>query len=308
MRYLVTGGGGFLGSHLCDRLLASGHSVVALDNFSTGSSENLVHLASNDSFDLLDGDVTVPFDVDVDGIFNLACPASPVHYQRNPTRTIKTAIVGAINSLDLAHKLGVPVLQASTSEVYGDPLESPQPETYWGNTNPVGIRSCYDEGKRAAETLFADYHREYSVDIRIARIFNTYGPRMALNDGRVVSQFITQALRAEPLTVFGDGTQTRSFCYVDDLITGLVALMGIPGHHTPVNLGNPIPISMVELAHEIIQITESPSGITHLPLPLDDPKTREPDIRLATELLGWKPRVDRTDGLASTVADFKTRV
>lgn len=308
MRYLVTGGSGFLGSHLCDRLLNSGHSVVALDNFSTGSAVNIAHLETNDSFEVLDWDVTTPFDVEVDGIFNLACPASPVHYQKNPTRTTKTSILGAINSLELAKKLRVPVLQASTSEVYGDPRESPQVEEYWGNVNPIGIRACYDEGKRAAETLFVDYFREFAVDIRIARIFNTYGPRMALDDGRVIPQFITQALSHEPLTVYGDGEQTRSFCYVDDLIDGFVALFERTGHHTPVNLGNPQPITMVQLAHEIIELTESKSSITNLPLPEDDPLMREPDIRLANEILGWKPRVERTLGLAATIADIQTRV
>lgn len=308
MRYLVTGGSGFLGSHLSERLLGSGHSVIALDNLSTGSATNVAHLLSNPNFELLDWDVTVPFDVDVDGIFNLACPASPIHYQRNPTRTTKTSIIGAINSLELAKKLRVPVLQASTSEVYGDPLESPQSEDYWGNVNPIGIRACYDEGKRAAETLFVDYHREFTVDIRIARIFNTYGPRMALDDGRVIPQFITQALRGEPLTVYGDGEQTRSFCYVDDLITGLVALFNHPDHHSPVNLGNPQPITMRDLANETIRLTESTSHITHLPLPLDDPLSREPDIRTAEEVLKWTPRVDRAEGLAATVADIRNRI
>jgi UDP-glucuronate decarboxylase len=307
VRYLVTGGSGFLGSHLSDRLLESGHSVVALDNFSTGSAENIAHLADNENFEILDWDVTVPFDVDVDGIFNLACPASPVHYQKDPTRTIKTSIMGAINSLELAKKLGVPVFQASTSEVYGDPRESPQTEEYWGNVNPIGIRACYDEGKRAAETLFVDYHREFSVDIRIARIFNTYGPRMALDDGRVIPQFISQALHDEPLTVYGDGTQTRSFCYVDDLIDGFVALFGLSGQHTPVNLGNPQPITMIQLADEIIQLTDSNSSVTHLPLPLDDPLMREPDISLAGRILDWHPRVERTTGLAATVADIRNR-
>ena len=307
MRYLVTGGSGFLGSHLCERLLKSGHSVVALDNFSSSSADNIAHLVSHDNFDVLDWDVTTPFDVDVDGIFNLACPASPVQYQRNPTRTIETSILGAINSLKLARKRGVPVLQASTSEVYGDPRESPQSEAYWGNVNPIGIRACYDEGKRAAETLFVDYFREFSVDIRIARIFNTYGPRMALDDGRVVPQFITQALRHEPLTVHGEGTQTRSFCFVDDLIDGLLALFERSGYHTPVNLGNPQPVSMTDLAREVIQLTESNSIVSYSPLPLDDPLMREPDIRLAADILGWKPRVERTAGLVATIADIRAR-
>jgi UDP-glucuronate decarboxylase len=307
MKYLVAGGAGFLGSHLCDHLVRAGHSVVALDNLSTGSADNIAHLSSNSNFEFLDWDVTHPFDVDVDGIFNLACPASPVHYQTNPTRTIKTAVLGAINSLDLAQKLRIPVLQASTSEVYGDPMENPQSEPYWGNVNPIGIRACYDEGKRAAETLFTDYHREFSVDIRIARIFNTYGPRMALNDGRVIPQFVTQALRDKPLTVHGEGTQTRSFCYVDDLIDGLLALFERSGYHTPVNLGNPQPVSMTELAHEVIQLTESKSTVSYVPLPLDDPLTREPDIRLAADILGWKPRVERTAGLVATIADIRAR-
>ena len=308
MRYLVTGGGGFVGSHLCERLLNAGHAVVALDNFSTGSRDNVDALVDWDDFEVLDWDVTVPFDVEVDGIFNLACPASPVHYQRNPTRTISTSFLGALNSLELAKRLGVTVLQASTSEVYGDPLKSPQPEEYWGNVNPIGIRACYDEGKRAAETLFVDYFREFAVDIRIARIFNTYGPRMALNDGRVISQFITQALRGEPITVHGDGGQTRSFCYVDDLVTGIVALFDAPNPETPINLGNPQPISMLDIAREILALTQSSSDVIYLPLPSDDPMQREPDIRRARELLGWSPQVERHDGLVRTIADIQTRV
>jgi UDP-glucuronate decarboxylase len=307
MRYLVTGGSGFLGSHLCERLLESGHSVVAVDDFSTGSRSNIAHLVGREHFTVLDWDVTQPFDVEVDGIYNLACPASPIHYQREPTRTIKTSVLGAINSLELAQRLGVPVLQASTSEVYGDPLESPQTEEYWGNVNPVGIRSCYDEGKRAAETLFMDYHRQFGVDIRIARIFNTYGPRMALDDGRVVPQFVTQALRGEPLTIYGDGEQTRSFCYVDDLVAGLIALFELDTDHAPVNLGNPQPMTMNELATEILDLTESSSQITYLPLPLDDPIQREPDIRRAQDLLGWSPKVGRREGLTATIADIRAR-
>jgi len=308
MRFLVTGGGGFVGSHLCERLLQSGHSVVALDNFSTGSVDNVRNLRDLDNFEVLDWDVSVPFDVEVDGIFNLACPASPIHYQKSPTRTIKTSVLGAINSLELAKKLGVPVLQASTSEVYGDPRESPQNEAYWGNVNPIGIRACYDEGKRAAETLFVDYHREFSLDIRIARIFNTYGPRMALNDGRVVPQFITQALRGEPITIYGDGQQTRSFCYVDDLVSGLASLFFTPGEHRPINLGNPQPITMVELADEIISLTNSTSNVLFMPLPQDDPLTREPDIRRARDVLYWSPRVGRTEGFTATIADIRPRV
>jgi UDP-glucuronate decarboxylase len=308
MRYLVTGGGGFLGSHLCERLLNAGHSVIALDNFSTGARENVRALNEIGEFEVLEWDVAVPFDVDVDGIFNLACPASPIHYQRQPTRTTKTSILGAINALELAKKLNVPVLQASTSEVYGDPLESPQVEEYWGNVNPIGIRACYDEGKRAAETLFVDYHREFSVDIRVVRIFNTYGPRMALNDGRVVPQFITQALRGEPLTIYGDGEQTRSFCYVDDLISGIVALFFAVGEHRPINVGNPEPISMNELAAEVINLTASTSSISYLPLPEDDPLIREPDISRAKDVLDWTPRVERTEGMAATIADIRQRI
>jgi UDP-glucuronate decarboxylase len=308
MRYLVTGGGGFLGSHLCERLLQSGHSVIALDDFSTGSRDNVRELGNLGDFEVLEWDVAVPFDVKVDGIFNLACPASPIQYQRYPTRTTKTSVLGAINSLELAKRLNVPVLQASTSEVYGDPRVSPQSEEYWGNVNPIGIRACYDEGKRAAETLFVDYHREFAVDIRIARIFNTYGPRMALNDGRVVPQFITQALRGEPLTVYGDGEQTRSFCYVDDLISGFIALFFHAGEHRPVNLGNPQPITMLELAEEIIHLTESTSKVSHLPLPEDDPLIREPDISRAKEVLNWSPVQGRTLGLSATIADIRERV
>jgi len=308
MRYLVTGGGGFLGSHLCERLLQAGHSVIAMDDFSTGSRENVRELGSLGDFEVLEWDVAVPFDLAVDGIFNLACPASPIQYQRYPTRTTKTSVLGAINALELAKKLDIPVLQASTSEVYGDPLESPQSEEYWGNVNPVGIRSCYDEGKRAAETLCVDYFREFSVDIRIARIFNTYGPRMALNDGRVVPQFITQALRGDPLTIYGDGKQTRSFCYVDDLISGFIALFFDSSEHRPVNLGNPQPITMLELADEIIHLTGSSSTVSYLPLPEDDPLIREPDITRATEVLNWSPRMERAEGLLATIADVRARV
>jgi UDP-glucuronate decarboxylase len=308
MRLLVTGGGGFLGSHLCEYLLRSGHSVIALDDFSTGSRENLRDLGTLGDFEVLEWDVAVPFDVDVDGIFNLACPASPVQYQLSPTQTIKTSIMGAINSLDLARKLNIPVLQASTSEVYGDPLESPQAEEYWGNVNPIGIRACYDEGKRAAETLFVDYHREHSVDIRVVRIFNTYGPRMGLDDGRVVPQFITQALRGEPLSIYGDGKQTRSFCFVDDLISGIAALFFQSGEHRPINLGNPQPITMLELAEEVILLTGSTSSISHMPLPEDDPLSREPDIHRAEDVIDWRPLVDRTTGLTATIADIRQRL
>ena len=308
MRYLVTGGGGFLGSHLCERLLQSGHSVIALDDFSTGSRDNVRDLGTLGEFEILEWDVAVPFDVEVDGIFNLACPASPIQYQRYPTRTAKTSILGAINSLELAKKLDIPVLQASTSEVYGDPRESPQSEEYWGNVNPIGIRACYDEGKRVAETLFVDYFREFSVDIRIARIFNTYGPRMALDDGRVVPQLITQALRGDPLTIYGDGEQVRSFCYVDDLVSGLVALFFQTGEHRPVNLGNPQPITMVDLAFEIIHLTKSTSKVSYLPLPEDDPLIREPDISRAEEVLNWSPRMGRAEGVMATIADIRQRL
>jgi UDP-glucuronate decarboxylase len=308
MRFLVTGGAGFLGSHICERLLQSGHSVVAMDDFLTGSRNNLEHLAGSGALEILEWDVAIPYELEVDGIFNFACPASPIHYQRNPTTTIKTSILGAINSLDLARKLRIPVLQASTSEVYGDPLESPQSESYWGNVNPIGIRACYDEGKRAAETLFVDYHREHAVDIRIARIFNTYGPRMTLNDGRVVPQFITQALRGDPLTIYGDGGQTRSFCYVDDLISGILALFFQSDEHRPVNLGDPQPITMVKLAEEIVHLTGSGSTISFLPLPEDDPMSREPDISRAKTVLDWAPQVARAEGLTATIHDIQSRM
>lgn len=305
MRILVTGGAGFLGSHLSERLLSMGHEVICVDNFYTGAKENIHHLLSNKNFELLRHDVTIPLYVEVDGIFNLACPASPVHYQRNPIQTLKTSVHGAINVLGLAKRLNVRVLQASTSEVYGDPAMSPQNESYWGNVNPIGIRSCYDEGKRAAETLFMDYHRQHGLDIRIARIFNTYGPRMAPNDGRVVSNFITQALRNEDITIYGDGSQVRSFCYVDDLISGLISFFFSDASVGPINIGNPEPITMKQLASEVIAITESKSRCVFLPLPGDDPLTREPDIRKAHELLNWSPTVNRFEGLAATVKYFK---
>ena len=285
MKILVTGGAGFLGSHLCEKLLHLGHEVVSVDNFYTGSKKNVSHLTAHPNFELIRHDVTFPLFIEVDGIFNLACPASPIHYQRNPVQTTKTSIHGAINILGLAKRTGARVLQASTSEVYGDPTISPQPESYWGNVNPIGIRACYDEGKRAAETLFFDYFRQYQLDIRVARIFNTYGPRMAPDDGRVVSNFIVQALHNQELTVYGEGKQVRSFCYVDDLIEGLISLFFTEGIHEPINLGNPAPITMLELAEEIISITGSKSRITYLPLPSDDPLTREPDIAKARQLL-----------------------
>jgi UDP-glucuronate decarboxylase len=305
MRILVTGGAGFLGSHLCERLLDMGHSVLCVDNFYTGNQKNIEHLRDNRDFELLRHDVTFPLYVEVDGIFNLACPASPIHYQKNPVQTFKTSVHGAINMLGLAKRTRARFFQASTSEIYGDPTISPQPEEYWGNVNPIGIRSCYDEGKRAAETLTFDYHRQFGLDIRVARIFNTYGPRMDSNDGRVVSNFIVQALRGEPITVYGDGTQTRSFCYVDDLIEGFIKLFFTEKVHEPVNLGNPMPINMLELANEVIGLTESRSKIEMRPLPGDDPKQREPLIQRAERLLGWKPVVDRQTGLKKTIDYFK---
>ena len=305
MRILVTGGAGFLGSHLCDKLLSLGHSVLAVDNFYTGDQKNIAHLRDNRDFELMRHDVTFPLYVEVDGIFNLACPASPVHYQRNPVQTFKTSVHGAINMLGLAKRTGAKFFQASTSEIYGDPTISPQPEEYWGNVNPIGIRSCYDEGKRAAETLTFDYHRQFGLDIRVARIFNTYGPRMAANDGRVVSNFIVQALKGDPITVYGDGTQTRSFCYVDDLIDGFIKLFFKDGVIEPVNLGNPEPINMLELASEIIELTSSNSKIELHDLPEDDPKQREPRIDKAKELLGWIPSTQRRLGIIKTIDYFK---
>jgi UDP-glucuronate decarboxylase len=305
MRILVTGGGGFLGSHLCERLLELNHEVICADNFFTGSKSNIAHLLDSKKFELLRHDVTLPLYVEVDGIFNLACPASPVHYQSNPVQTLKTSVHGAINLLGLAKRTNARILQASTSEVYGDPEHSPQSEEYWGRVNPIGVRACYDEGKRAAETLFVDTHRTFNTDIRIARIFNTYGPRMALNDGRVVSNFIIQALQDKPITIYGDGNQTRSFCFVSDLIEGLVSLFFKDGIHTPINLGNPSPISVRELALEIVALTGSNSKIIHLPLPGDDPIQREPNVEKAERLLGWRPRVDREEGLLNTIGYFK---
>ncbi len=305
MRILATGGAGFLGSHLSERLLNMGHSVLCVDNFYTGNQKNIEHLRDHREFELMRHDVTFPLYVEVDGIFNLACPASPVQYQRNPVQTFKTSVHGAINMLGLAKRTGARFFQASTSEIYGDPTLSPQPEEYWGNVNPIGIRSCYDEGKRAAETLTFDYHRQFGLDIRVARIFNTYGPRMDANDGRVVSNFIVQALKGEPITVYGDGTQTRSFCYVDDLIEGFIKLFFTEKVYEPVNLGNPSPINMLELANEVITLTGSKSKIEMRPLPGDDPKQREPLIEKAEKLLGWKPVVDRRTGLSKTVEYFK---
>lgn len=301
MRILVAGGGGFLGSHLCERLLNEGHQVVAMDNFFTGRMENIQHLHDNSNFELLNHDVTIPIEVEVDGIFNLACPASPVQYQKNPVETIRTNILGAINLLELAKRMNARILQASTSEVYGDPKVDPQDESYWGNVNPIGVRSCYDEGKRAAETLFTDFHRQFGVDIRIARIFNTYGPRMAASDGRVITNFLHQALRNQPITVYGDGLQTRSFCYVDDLIEGIARLFWRESEWSPINLGNPDPVTMVTLAREIIEMTNSDSEISFEPLPEDDPRDRRPDISKAIEILNWKPQVERVVGLKRTI-------
>lgn len=308
MRILVTGGAGFLGSHLIERLLEMRHDVICVDNLYTGSKRNLDKFKSSPHFEFIRQDITFPLYVEVDGIFNLACPASPVHYQRHPVATLKTSVHGAINILGLAKRTHARVLQASTSEVYGNPKETPQNEDYWGNVNPIGIRACYDEGKRAAETLFFDYHREFNVDIRVARIFNTYGPRMALDDGRVVSNFIVQALKNQPVTIYGNGSQTRSFCYVDDLIEGLIRLFFTEKVIEPVNLGNPSPKNMIELAKEIIRLTNSSSTLVHKDLPLDDPLVREPNINRAKSLLNWEPKVKLEQGLSKTIEDFKTRV
>ena len=307
MRLLVTGGAGFLGSHLCDRLLSEGHEVICADNFYTGSKANIRHLIENPRFELLRHDVTFPLYLEVEGIFNLACPASPIHYQKNPVQTLKTSVHGAINLLGLAKRTGARILQASTSEVYGDPEFMPQHESYWGRVNPIGIRACYDEGKRAAETLFFDTYRQFGTDIRVARIFNTFGPRMAANDGRVVSNFIVQGLENRNITIYGDGTQTRSFCYVDDLIDGICRLFFTEGVYEPVNIGNPEPITMLTLAQEIIKITNSNAEIEHQPLPMDDPLQREPDITKAKALLGWYPQINRYAGLQLTVDYFKSR-
>ncbi len=309
-RILITGGAGFIGSHLCERLLNEGNDVVCLDNYFTGSKENIAHLLSNPYFELVRHDVTTPFYAEVDEIYNLACPASPVHYQYNPIKTVKTSVMGAINMLGLAKRVKAKVLQASTSEVYGDPDVHPQPESYWGNVNPIGIRSCYDEGKRCAETLFMDYHRQNNVRIKIIRIFNTYGPRMNPDDGRVVSNFIVQALRGEDITIYGDGTQTRSFQYVDDLVEGMARLMATPDNVTgPVNVGNPNEFTMLELAEKVIKLTGSTSKLIFKPLPSDDPRQRQPDIKKAYDLLsGWKPNVQLEEGLIKTIAYFRSKV
>ena len=303
---LVTGGGGFIGSHLCELLLSRGNDVICLDNFFTGSKNNIRHLLSNPSFELIRHDVTIPIELEVDAIYNLACPASPIHYQHDPVQTIRTSILGATNMLDLARRLRIPILQSSTSEVYGDPKEHPQRETYWGNVNPIGIRSCYDEGKRCAETLFFDYHRQYGIPIKVVRIFNTYGPQMHPNDGRVVSNFIVQALKGSDITIYGDGSQTRSFCYVSDLVVGLEAMMHTPNRVTgPVNLGNPGEFTVRELAETIIRLTGSKSQIVYKPLPQDDPVRRKPDISLAGELLGWTPKIALEEGLKKTIEYFR---
>jgi UDP-glucuronate decarboxylase len=307
MRILITGGAGFIGSHLCERLLGEGNEVLCLDNFFTGRRENIIHLLDNPRFELLRHDVTEPILLEVDQIYNLACPASPVHYQYNPVKTVKTSVMGAINMLGLAKRVRARILQASTSEVYGDPLVHPQPESYWGNVNPIGLRSCYDEGKRLAETLMTDYHRQNKVDVRIARIFNTYGPRMLEDDGRVVSNFIVQALRGEPLTLYGEGQQTRSFCYVDDLLEGLIRLMNVDDLHDPVNLGNPGEFTIKQLAEAVMTIVGTDCGFKYLPLPEDDPKQRKPDISRAQTVLGWQPTIPLHEGLEKTVEDFRRR-
>ena len=302
---LVTGGAGFIGSHLCERLLAAGHDVICLDNFFTGSKRNVEHLINHPRFELLRHDVTFPLYIEVDEIYNLACPASPVHYQHDPVQTTKTSVHGAINMLGLAKRLRCRILQASTSEVYGDPSVHPQTEDYWGNVNPIGPRSCYDEGKRCAETLFFDYHRQHKLEIKVARIFNTYGPRMQPYDGRVVSNFIVQALKGEPITLYGDGSQTRSFCYIDDLVDGLVRLMESPKELTgPVNLGNPDEFSVRELAEMVIAMIGSPSRLVSQTLPVDDPKQRQPDIGLAKSQLGWVPKIPLREGLQATIGYF----
>jgi|TARA_R100000005_G_scaffold67464_1_gene35573 UDP-glucuronate decarboxylase len=305
-RVLITGGAGFLGSHLCERLLADGHDVLCVDNFFTGSRDNVLHLLGNPRFELLRHDVTFPLYVEVDQIYNLACPASPIHYQLDPVQTTKTSVHGAINMLGLAKRVNASILQASTSEVYGDPEVHPQQEGYWGRVNPVGPRACYDEGKRCAETLFFDYFRQHGLRIKVARIFNTYGPRMHPNDGRVVSNFIVQALRGAPITLYGDGQQTRSFCYVDDLIEGLIRLMNTPDEITgPVNLGNPVEFTIRELAEQVLAQTRSQSPLLQEPLPQDDPRQRQPDIDLARQLLGWEPAVPLADGLERTIDYFR---
>jgi UDP-glucuronate decarboxylase len=305
LRVLVTGGAGFLGSHLCDRLIAQGADVLCLDNFFTGSKKNILHLMGNNNFELVRHDLVQPIFLEVDQIYNLACPASPVHYQYNPVKTVKTNVMGAVNMLGLAKRVNARILQASTSEVYGNPQEHPQKETYWGHVNPIGRRSCYDEGKRVAETLMMDYHRQNQVDVRIVRIFNTYGPRMAISDGRVVSNFIVQALRDDPITIYGDGGQTRSFCYVSDMIDGLVKMMNCEDLVGPVNLGNPREFSIKSLAELVIKVTQSQSRITHESLPEDDPVQRRPDISVAKETLNWEPQIELEEGLSKAIDYFR---
>lgn len=310
MRILVTGGAGFIGSHLCERLVDEGHDVVCLDNYFTGRKKNIVHLLDNYRFELIRHDVTLPIFLEVDQIYNFACPASPIHYQFNPVKTVKTSVMGAINMLGMAKRVKARILQASTSEVYGDPLVHPQPESYFGNVNPIGPRSCYDEGKRVAETLFMDYHRQNNVDTRIVRIFNTYGPRMLADDGRVVSNFVVQALKGEDLTVYGDGEQTRSFCYVDDLVEGIIRLMNAEGDdiHNPVNLGNPDEFTMNELAEKVAKTCGRDISISTLPLPEDDPKQRQPDISRAQSVLNWDPKIVLSEGLEKTVEYFRDQL
>ena len=305
-RILVTGGAGFLGSHLCDKLLEQGHDIICVDNFFTGSKDNILHLLPHPHFELIRHDITNPIYLEIDEIYNLACPASPVHYQFNPIKTIKTSVMGAINALGLAKRVKAKILQASPSEVYGDPEIHPQTESYWGRVNPIGIRSCYDEGKRAAECLMMDYHRQNQVNVKIVRIFNTYGPRMAVNDGRVVSNFIVQALTHQDITVYGDGSQTRSFCYVDDMIDGIIRMMATPDDFLgPVNLGNPREFTILELAERLIRMTGSRAKIIFKPLPQDDPAQRKPDIRLAWETLGWQPKIPLEEGIEKTIAYFR---
>jgi len=306
MRILVTGGAGFLGSHLCDRLIEQGHDVICLDNYFTGNKKNVEHLIGNPCFELIRHDITEPVLLEVDRIYNLACPASPVHYQYNPVKTIKTSLLGSVNMLGLAKRVRARILQASTSEVYGDPIMHPQAEEYWGNVNPIGIRSCYDEGKRVAETIFMDYHRQNKVDIRIVRIFNTYGPRMHPNDGRVVSNFIVQALQNKDITVYGDGLQTRSFCFASDLIEAMLRAMEQTQSIGPINIGNPGEFTILELAEKVIKLTGSKSKIIKEPLPSDDPKQRQPDISKAKKVLNWEPKIDLESGLKETIAYFKT--
>ncbi len=305
-KILVTGGAGFLGSHLCERLLKEGNEVICVDNFFTGSKENIAHLVGNPYFELIRHDVTFPLYVEVDQIYNLACPASPVHYQHDPVQTTKTSVHGAINMLGLAKRLNARILQASTSEVYGDPEVHPQTESYWGKVNPIGIRSCYDEGKRCAETLFFDYHRQHHLAIKVVRIFNTYGPRMHPHDGRVVSNFIVQALKGEEITIYGEGNQTRSFCYVDDLVEAMLRMMATPAGFTgPVNIGNPIEFTMLELAEKVVSLVKSSSKLVFCPLPSDDPRQRQPDITLAKKELDWQPQINLENGLKSTIAYFR---